>query len=317
MCVLVVFPVLAREDDRATRAADSIVRICLNHESRSEHPHVVVRGQSIVLAGNKEIESSDAKTVLAELARAFRANKTFAYRKCIKGYASEIKSLLDRLHSNKVTSAERGGPGQKSPPIIDSGYDTFFALGSERLGFGLYTYVLLTPTNPDRTAAFIDRIVRSTPESRVFGDDISRINIIYLPSNRDGSGYNYDLSRQIMIRICEMTALELETICEGGLSVGPYLFTYSSPIRDVENLVPPLLFVDLSDVHKDAFSTFIDAYKQQIKRDDITDRRKIDALSLKVLNITMTAKDWVSPVEHAIGDIVHLISRDDGNGKAE
>ncbi|MGA8586458.1 MAG: hypothetical protein WB715_21955 [Roseiarcus sp.] len=81
--------------------------------------------------------------------------------------------------------------------------------------------------------------------------------------------------------------------------------------------MPPLLFVDLSDVHKDAFSTFIDAYKQQIKRDDITDRRKIDALSLKVLNITMTAKDWVSPVEHAIGDIVHLISRDDGNGKAE
>jgi hypothetical protein len=69
--------------------------------------------------------------------------------------------------------------------------------------------------------------------------------------------------------------------------------------------------VDLSNVHAQAFGEFIAAFRAQVKRDDITDQARIRTLRLTILDVALTAADWVSPVEKAIADIVHSPSDDE------
>jgi hypothetical protein len=66
--------------------------------------------------------------------------------------------------------------------------------------------------------------------------------------------------------------------------------------------------MDLSDVHERAFPEIIDAFKAQVKREDITDRAKIDTLRLKLLSITLKAADWLVPVRKALAEIVYSAS---------
>jgi hypothetical protein len=68
--------------------------------------------------------------------------------------------------------------------------------------------------------------------------------------------------------------------------------------------------MDLSDVHERAFPEIFAAFRAQVKREDISDRAKIDTLRLKLLSIVLTAADWVSPVQVqlATADIVHFAS---------
>ena len=79
---------------------------------------------------------------------------------------------------------------------------------------------------------------------------------------------------------------------------------------------PPFLFIDLSDVHERAFPEIIAAFKAQVKREDISDRAKIDTLRLKLQSIALTAADWLVPVQKATADIVHTVSgRSEGDKK--
>ena len=208
--------------------------------------------------------------------------------------------------------------------IIDSGYEFLYAQGGEKPGFGLYTYVLLTPSSPERAQALLDAILASTPRATVFRNDIAHIDVIYIPSTNGGAAppqangaevltrYDYDLARALILAICEMPAEEVVRICRTGLGAGPYLFSYASPVRKDAKVSPPILFVDLTPVAQGTFPTFVDAYKEQIKSDDITDGQKINSLSLKILNVIETAKVFVDPVEHAVGDVIHLVTSEDG-----
>jgi hypothetical protein len=207
--------------------------------------------------------------------------------------------------------------------IVDTGYDYLYSMNSERNGFGLYTYALLAPGNPDRTYTFISAITNFTSSTSAFGDDVSKVNAIYIPTVKqsDASGsedkYSFELSRRIILSICRISSAEIIRICKGSLSEGPYLFTYASPIGKTKQLIPPILFLDLSKVHQQAFATFLDVYKQQIKRNDITDGEKLNSLAIRILSLTLTAKDWMSPIEHAVADIVHLVSKEDTDARAK
>jgi hypothetical protein len=212
--------------------------------------------------------------------------------------------------------------------IIDNGYEFLYTQGAEKPGFGLYTYVLLTPASPERAKALLDAILASTPRVTAFGGDIAHIDVIYIPSTGGGAAppransgeviarYDFDLARALIEAICEMPAEEVFRICRTGLGAGPYLFSYASPVRKDAKVSPPVLFVDLTPIEKDTFPTFVEAYKQQIKSDDISDGQKINSLSIRILNIIETAKVFVDPVEHAVGDVIHLVTSDGQNGKA-
>jgi hypothetical protein len=200
--------------------------------------------------------------------------------------------------------------------IIDSGYEFLYPSVPERIGYGLYTYVLLTPARADRNKAVIDAIEKYTPNVAAFDDDISRVNVIYVPSKSpkedaaalNATEYDFDRSRSLIAIICAMPSDKIDRICKGGLSLGPYMFTYTSPLNKQVKLSPPVLFVDLTPIQEGAFATFIDAYKEQIKSKDISDGQKIQSLYIKILNIIETAKLWVNPIENATGDVIHLIS---------
>jgi hypothetical protein len=231
--------------------------------------------------------------------------------------------MRDKLQSLQIFRSEIEGItnreiGDSSDilSIVDTGYDYLYSLNSERTGFGLYTYALITPGNSDRAYAFINTITTFTPHVSEFSDDdTNKINAIYIPTFRQSDAnkfedkYNFELSRRILLLICLIHSEDISHICKGSLSDGPYLFTYARPIDKTKQLSPPILFVDLSNVHQQAFATFLDAYKQQIKREDITDGAKINSLSIKILSITLTARDWMPSIERAVADIVHLISR--------
>jgi hypothetical protein len=242
------------------------------------------------------------------------------YKVCSYNVTPDVQSQI----SHAIQDLDASGPNQG---IIDNGYDFLYTKGSEKQGFGLYTYVLLTPMSLEREKALLDAIITSTPRVTAFGNDIARINVIYIPSaatvasqatsSEVSANYNFDLARALIATICEMPAKEVVRICKSGLSSGPYLFSYASPLSKGMQIAPPVLLVDLSGIEEGAFTTFLEAYKEQIKSDDISDGQKINSLYIKVLNIIETAKVWTNPVEHAVGDIIHLVTSEGGkNGQA-
>jgi hypothetical protein len=206
--------------------------------------------------------------------------------------------------------------------IMDSGYALLYSGGAERSGFGLYTYLLLTPSIPDRSKAMLDAISTYTASVTAFGNDTSHINVIYIPTKNSLKGgsfkhynkgdtyasYDFELSRSLIATICGSTSQEVKSVCKTGLTLGPYMFTYVSPLKKNVKLSPPMLFVDLSSIQQGAFATLVDAYKEQIKSEDISSGQKIDSLYIKILNVIETAKVWADPVEHAVGGVLHLIS---------
>jgi len=120
--------------------------------------------------------------------------------------------------------------------------------------------------------------------------------------------YDYKIARTLLDHLCNSPAEEIKAVCDGDLSRGPFVFTYANPASNVTPVPAPFLFMDLSGVHERAFPEIIAAFRAQVKRDDISDRAKIDTLRLKLLNIVLTAADFVAPVHKAMADIVHIAS---------
>lgn len=211
-------------------------------------------------------------------------------------------------------------------PILNSVYGFLRRPGGEAAGYGLYSYALFPAPSP-RADAFVAALFARTGwsgESRIAP---LNLNLIYLPVHADlerrlgiarwnpdhpdpgfaAKAYDYPEARNLLAQICRQPAKGVQTLCASDLSRGPYLFTYSKPASSLETVPPPYLVLDLSDVHPRAFANFIAAYKEQVKRTDYTDRERIDAFSLVLLNITLTAADVVSPVIKSVKDLVSLV----------
>lgn len=218
--------------------------------------------------------------------------------------------------------------------ILETGYSLLKGIGGEELGYGLYSYAILVNNN-DRSAKFLDKVLKAIPAVEGTGTQSFQTNIFYiplkatqdrLPLNFAGvkyelimtyytSGddyakyfYDYNMSRTLLSHLCDSPAQEIKSVCEGDLSRGPYIFAYAKPASNVTPVPPPFLFMELSDVHERAFPEIIAAFKAQVKREDISDGARINTLRLKVLSITLTAADWLTPVQKALADIVHSAS---------
>jgi hypothetical protein len=280
-----------------------------------------------IIAGNKGVSGWKAEELYEGIPFDKLPNKFTSTAVC----KVELVKLLSDEHLGEYLKTSPGDDPisvfkNQFNAIIDSGYGPLYSLNSERRGYGLYTYALFSPGRRDRVRKFIEAIASYTPSVNVFGSDVSRINVIYIPATPPAGNtstfeffdgffgrYNYDLSRQIITAICSIRSSDVENVCKSSLSFGPYLFTYAHPIGDTKNLSPPVLFVDLSEINQQAFPTFIDAYKQQLKQDDITDGKKLYTLSMKLLNVILIAKDWISPIRHTVAGLVHFIPKDETN----
>jgi hypothetical protein len=215
--------------------------------------------------------------------------------------------------------------------ILATGYSPLPELGREELGYGLYSYVVLSSDSIQSSAllkeifSWIPRI-EDTPGNRL------QLNIFYLPTKEESvapftkeliiagsdttalglrfanSFYDYKMSRAIINHICNPPADAVREFCAGDTSRGPYLFTYAAPGSSLEPVPPPFLFVDLSDIDIRAFAEYVAAFKAQIKREDISDGARINSLKLKILDASLKASNLVQPVGKAIADIIHATS---------
>jgi hypothetical protein len=238
---------------------------------------------------------------------------------------------VDRCSSNWCPASQPSG--KPTSPIVENGYEFLYDKGSERPGFGLYSYALLTPSSPERTKAFLQAVFALTPHVTAFGADIAQVNVIYIPLVKDAkqgaagatnaseatARYNFDLARALIQSICQAPKIGSRfQSCHGGLSAGPYLFSYAAPLGDGATMAPPALFVDLTGYRQEAFPTIVDAYKAQVKREDMSDRKEIDAFSITVLSALETAAAWANPIQHAIGNVMQIVKPESGgNGEAK
>ena len=244
------------------------------------------------------------------------------------GEPSHREYLRHKAHRARASASRRvhrqsygsSGPSRTVPTgawrpldvdskIVDSGYAFMLTAGSEQAGFGLYTYVLLTKSDVSRSKAMIAAILQSTQNIIEFTEDKHNLNVLYIPAESNKTParssappYNYQLSRSLLDRICTQTVPKSNDICQGDLSAGPYLFTYPSPLPNDIEIPPPLLFVDLSGFNSRVFPTYIAAYKEQVKQDDITDMAKINTLKLKILSIAFDAADLLPGFSKAYAD---------------
>jgi hypothetical protein len=214
---------------------------------------------------------------------------------------------------------------RKKHKILETGYSLLKDIGGEDPDYGLYSYAIMV-NDSDRSAKFLSDVFS-------VGETVARpsqTNVLYIPLKRNRAKewskglklgyegtlhaafakefYDYKISRAILDHLCDSSAEEIRGVCEGDLSRGPYIFAYARPASKVTPVPPPFLFMDLSDVHERAFPEIIAAFRTQVKRDDISDRAKIDTLRLKVLSIVLTAADWLVPMQKAVADIVHSAS---------
>ena len=97
----------------------------------------------------------------------------------------------------------------------------------------------------------------------------------------------------------------MKIFCRSGFGRGPFLFTYGHPISNLNAIDPPFLFVDLSSVEEAGFSEYLDAFKAQIKSDDINDGSKINTVRLKLLSLILLGTGILDPVEKAVAEILH------------
>jgi hypothetical protein len=226
------------------------------------------------------------------------------------------------------------GPGsQKSaskgarPKITNTGYSHLVEAGTEVDGYGLYSYAIL-PSDSERAALFLNEVFKEFLSIGTFTQTRASLNILYVPLRKDkqaeftamlraaGSAatlgaeytksfYDYGMAQALLNRVCNPPDPSVQAACSGSLSKGPYLFTYVAPASKIEPLPPPFLFVDLSRVEPKGFAELLDAFRAQVKQDDISDQARIETLRLKVLEFVLRGSSVVGPVHEAVAKIIH------------
>src|SRR5258708_14068358 len=229
--------------------------------------------------------------------------------------------------SGRITqrAAPKNGAGLR---ILETGYSQLPQLGKEVPGYGLYSYAIL-PVHYRRGALFLTEVFKEIPSISDIPTKPAQVNIFYIPVRSEKAAdfpglvrtsaatpdkmgaeytksfYDYRMARALLEHVCHPPAPIVRELCEGDLSRGPYIFTYASPASNMSSVPPPFLFVDLSDVHEQAFSELLAAFKAQAKRDDVSDQARIRTLRLTILQITLKAADWLSPVTKALAALGH------------
>ena len=235
----------------------------------------------------------------------------------VAGPGLEPKDLVDCSLPRKVKGL--GVPAAERGEVLASVYDYLYRPSIERPGYALYSYLLL-PGQSSRGESLLREIFSTSSFVGLEGIRADQLNIVYLPTRAaeiqrllpvvsagaapsaaefSRKFYDYALARAVLTRICAAATEKTQSVCEGDLSLGPYIFTFLQPVTVVERVPAPFLLLDLSNVHERAFGEFVSAYKEQVRQPQFSDRHRIDTFRLRLLSVVLTSADWVKPL---IGD---------------
>lgn len=241
---------------------------------------------------------------------------------------SDRIALLESERGADILKPETGGvmAGAYDRQILGSVYGYLYRPATEQPLYGLYSYLLL-PNISARSERFLEELFKTTSFVSLSEITVANLNIIYLPTREDklpslipkitdGSAppvhlfatqfYDYPFANKLLAQICESPSKVVHDVCNSDLSRGPYLFTFVRPSSTLVPVPPPYLFVDLSSVHQRAFGEFVAAYKEQVKRSDYSDLERVKNFRLRILNIILTAADWIGPIEETIAEVVQI-----------
>jgi hypothetical protein len=234
------------------------------------------------------------------------------------GDVGAIRDKAVRTQSGSVAAA----PSPRR--ILETGYARLDSVGAEKPGYGLYSYILITSYS-NKSVKLLDEIFKVIPNIKNTAASPNQINILYIPFVKEkenefsiaaqsagtlgekyaASFYNFQMARAILDHLCNPPADVLRQLCGSDLSRGPFIFTYEKPASTFEPIQAPYLFVDLRDVHENAFAEFVSAYQEQVKSDDVNAGERLNTLRLKFLNLALNAADFFKPVPEALADVVH------------
>jgi len=195
------------------------------------------------------------------------------------------------------------------------------------LRYGLITHVLFLRDNAtdSRNQALLASLNSSTRQIEVSSEDeAALINLFAIPvldrlqarmeaeagGSLDGvidpSVYDYDSADKLLLDVCLSEAISLPDFCAGRSGNGPFLLTHERWLIGGEPVTAPLLIVDLSDVHQDAFGAFIRAVKEQVMLPDFSSGERLGTLRLRLLTIILDAAYGLDPIKSSIAEIVSL-----------
>lgn len=247
-----------------------------------------------------------------------------AFMVAVERYVADANRLLAALDDLEAVLLPQMRNRPERNHILLSAYGFFDATGTANETHGLYTHVLFSRQSA-RSRALLDVILTGTGSAagqpsgyaasmNLFAIPVkSRMKALFvdristdLPNDIAApSIYDYERAAGLLGQICLTGDLVAPALCSAGWR-GPYLLTHANLLTGANVLTPPLLLVDLSDVHQAAFGELVSAVKQQIMLPDFSSREKIDTLRLQLLTITLTAADWLDPIRESIAEIVSL-----------
>lgn len=159
------------------------------------------------------------------------------------------------------------------PNLAGHAYQFFKELGSERSGFGAYSYVLLhsgsdllKPDVARRYAHVLAVLQREREASEVAASEAAMVNLFCLPGS--ASSYADELGKQILFRAQSglLTRPEMKKRLGPKGGSGPFLITLPVRLSEARSSTP-LLFVDLSLYPEDTVSDLLSSYMSDLLRD--------------------------------------------------
>ncbi|MEN8123307.1 MAG: hypothetical protein ABFS35_23420 [Bacteroidota bacterium] len=171
----------------------------------------------------------------------------------------------------------------------------------EQEGFGLYSYILFTE-NPDKNdslkyAALLSAYLNKIPEVNQLLKYVSSdsINNVYLPVMEDPyyiNGLNDSEQIDTLIEIYDYARAQAYlNKFEEDLTYGPYIISYNIPLSQAGNIKSKYLLQDLSSVHPEVVTLWVDEFLKQSSQEAYWDEEYLRNFSNDLRNAIAIAAD--------------------------
>jgi hypothetical protein len=172
---------------------------------------------------------------------------------------------------------------------------------NEEEGFGLYSYILFTEY-PDKNdslkyAALLSAYLKKIQEVNQLLEYVSpdRMNSIYLPVMEDPyylNGLNDLQQIDTLIKIYDYARAQAYlNKFEEDLTDGPYIISYNLPLSQAGNISSKYLLQDLSKVHPEVVSLWVDEFLKQSAKEAYWDEEHLKNFSNDLRNAIAIAAD--------------------------
>ncbi len=203
----------------------------------------------------------------------------------------------------------RADPGSRGELPRETGSAFLLPDGTERAGYGLYSYLLLgappTDGTRDRYARAVASFLEMIPEIGRLEAHVPRqsLNVAYVPVDQD-PGSPPVTAQWVLAHYDHARARSLLRTLPGSLRVGPYIVSTLTPLSQERTAEGPRLFQDLSRVPPHLVSTWVLEFLNQAAQERFWEERSGRALALRMRLAVGILGTGLPEVRRAVDDWV-------------